>query len=43
VIKYNVRISESAGFGQTIFEYSPHSTGAHDYKKFVERIISDEK
>lgn len=43
VIKYNVRISESAGFGQTIFEYSPNSTGAQDYKKFVERIISDEK
>ncbi len=42
-IKYNVRISESAGFGQTIFEYSPNSTGAKDYKKIVERIISDEK
>ena len=43
VIKYNVRISESAGFGQTIFEYSPNSTGAYDYKKFVERIMADEK
>ena len=43
VIKYSVRISESAGFGQTIFEYSPYSTGACDYKKMVERIISDEK
>jgi len=42
-IKYNVRISESAGFGQTIFEYSPNSTGSKDYKKIVERIISDEK
>ena len=42
-IKYNVRISESAGFGQTIFEYSPNSAGAKDYQKVVERIIADEK
>lgn len=41
-IKYNVRISESAGFGQTIFEYAPTSPGAHDYKKVVERIMKDE-
>jgi len=41
-IKYNVRISESAGFGKTIFEYAPQSTGAHDYNKIVERIINDE-
>ena len=42
-IKYNVRISESAGFGQTIFEYAPSSVGAKDYQKVVERILSDEK
>ena len=41
-IKYNVRISESAGFGQTIFEYAPTSPGAKDYKKIVERIMNDE-
>lgn len=41
-IKYNVRISESAGFGQTIFEYAPNSSGAKDYKKVVERILNDE-
>lgn len=42
-IKYNVRLSECAGFGKTIFEFAPNSTGAEDYKKVVERIIKDEK
>jgi chromosome partitioning protein len=41
-IKYNVRISESAGFGQTIFEYAPNSPGAKDYNKLVKRIMKDE-
>lgn len=39
-IKYCVRISESAGFGKTIYEYAPSSTGAQDYQKTVERILS---
>ena len=42
-IKYCVRISESAGFGQTIFEYAPSCTGAKDYKKTVQRILKDGK
>lgn len=41
-IGYNVRISEAAGFGQTIFEYAPSSPGAKDYQKIVDRIIKDE-
>jgi chromosome partitioning protein len=41
-IKYNVRISESAGFGKTIFEYAPHSPGAKDYQKTIQRILKDE-
>lgn len=40
-IRYNVRLSEAPGFGQTIFEYAPTSKGAKDYKKLTERIISD--
>ena len=40
-IKYNVRISESAGFGKTIFEYDGKGKGALDYQKVVERILSD--
>ncbi len=42
-IKYSVRISESAGFGQTIFEYAPNSPGAKDYQKVIERILNDGK
>jgi chromosome partitioning protein len=42
-IKYNVRISESAGFGQTIFEYAPTSPGAKDYQKLIKRILKDEQ
>lgn len=34
-IRYNVRVSEAAGFGQTIFEYAPDSTGAADYQKLT--------
>ncbi len=41
-IKYNVRKSESAGFGKTIFEYAPNSPGARDYQKVVQRILNDE-
>jgi chromosome partitioning protein len=40
-IKYSVRISESAGFGQTIYEYAPTSSGAKDYEKIVQRILKD--
>jgi chromosome partitioning protein len=42
-IKYSVRLSESPGFGQTIFEYAKSSTGAKDYQKLVQRILKDER
>jgi chromosome partitioning protein len=38
-IKYCVRISESAGFGKSIYEYAPLSSGARDYQKLVQRIL----
>jgi chromosome partitioning protein len=38
-IRYNVRLSEAPGFGQSIYEYSPRSTGARDYEKLVERVF----
>jgi chromosome partitioning protein len=41
-IRYNVRLSEAPGHGQSIFEYSPNSTGAADYKALAERILADE-
>ncbi len=37
-IRYNVRLSEAPGYGQTIFGYAPRSTGAADYIKLSERI-----
>lgn len=40
-IRYNVRISESAGFGKTIFEFAPNSPGAKDYTKLIKRILKD--
>jgi chromosome partitioning protein len=39
-IKYSVRMSESAGFGKTIYEYAPKSSGAKDYETIVERILA---
>lgn len=41
-IRYSVRISEAPGYGQTIFEYAPNSSGAVDYLALTERIIADE-
>lgn len=38
-VRYCVKISESAGFGQTIFEFAPKSSGAKDYQKIVQRIL----
>jgi chromosome partitioning protein len=40
-IRYNVRISEAPGYGQTIFEYAPHSPGAEDYQRLTERVLQD--
>lgn len=41
-IRYNVRLSEAPGFGQTIFEYAPRSAGAEDYQRLAERIMTDD-
>ena len=38
-IRYNVRLSEAPGYGQTIFEYAPNSTGAQDYRRLTEKIL----
>ena len=42
-VKYSVRLSESAGFGKTIYEYAPKSTGAQDYENTVQRILASER
>ena len=40
-IRYNVRLSEAPGYGQTIFEYARRSSGAADYQRLTERILTD--
>jgi chromosome partitioning protein len=42
-IRYNVRLSEAPGYGQTIFEYAPRSAGAQDYQRLTERIVRDDQ
>ncbi len=42
-IRYNVRLSEAPGYGQTIFEYAPRSSGAQDYQRLTERILRDDQ
>lgn len=37
-VRYSVRLSEAPGYGQTIFEYAPRSSGAEDYAALTERI-----
>jgi chromosome partitioning protein len=39
-IRYCARLSESAAFGKTIFEYSPNSKAAEDFNKLITRITS---
>jgi chromosome partitioning protein len=38
-IRYNVRLSEAPGYGQTIYEYAASSAGAEDYARLVERVM----
>jgi chromosome partitioning protein len=38
-IRYCSRISESAAFGKTIFEYAPTSRGAQDYSKIITAVM----
>ena len=40
-VRYNVRLSEAAGHGQTAFEYAPRSAGAKDYQKLTQHILRD--
>jgi chromosome partitioning protein len=40
-IRMNVKLTESPSHHMTIFEYSPRSGAAADYKRLAERVISD--
>lgn len=40
VIRRNVALAEATSFGQSIFEYSPASNGADDYRALCEEILA---
>lgn len=39
IIRENISLAESAGSGQSIFEYEPNSNGAKDYRELTEEIL----
>ena len=41
-IRYSVRLSEAPGYGQTIFEYAPKSTGVFDYTIVAKIVMKHE-
>lgn len=43
VIRNNVRLAESPGYGQSIFDYAPNSAGAEDYSALVTAVLALEK
>ncbi len=40
-VHYNVRLSEAAVYGKTIFEYKAKAVSAIDYKKLIRRVNKD--
>jgi chromosome partitioning protein len=38
-IRRNVRLAEAPSFGQSIFQYSPDSHGAEDYRRLAEEVM----
>jgi chromosome partitioning protein len=41
-IHSNVKLAEAPGFGQTIFEYAPESSGARDYRALAAEVLAQE-
>jgi len=41
-IRANVRLAEAPGYQMSIYEYAPHSRGAIDYTRLVERVVRDD-
>lgn len=41
-IRRNIRLAESPSFGQSIFQYSPSSHGAEDYRALAAEVIAQE-
>ncbi len=40
-VRRNVRLAEAPSFGQSIFQYAPHSHGAEDYRRLAEEILAE--
>ncbi len=43
VIRRNIKLAESASFGQTVFDYAPRSNGAIDYQRLAAEIFAKRK
>ena len=42
IIRENVALAEAPAGGQTIFEYSPKSTGAEDYANLANEVVNEQ-
>ena len=40
-VRRSIKLAESPGFGQTIFEYAPDSSGAADYQALADGLIKE--
>jgi chromosome partitioning protein len=40
-IRRNIKLAESASFGQTVFDYAPRSNGAADYNRLAVEVFGD--
>jgi chromosome partitioning protein len=38
-IRRNIRLAEAPSFGQSIFQYAPHSNGARDYRRLACEVL----
>ncbi|MCA9211450.1 MAG: ParA family protein [Planctomycetales bacterium] len=38
-IRRNIRLAEAPSFGQSIFDYAPHSNGAEDYRSLADEVL----
>ncbi|NNE01362.1 MAG: ParA family protein [Pirellulaceae bacterium] len=41
-IRRNIRLAEAPSFGKSIFEYSPESNGANDYRALAAEVLAQE-
>ena len=39
-IRRNIRLAEAPSFGQSIFQYAPHSHGAEDYRRLADELTA---